>query len=919
MFRLRLSSGPRENHLHMMQRPHTLVALGAFLLAAPVGAQISFTGNASLLTGTYGNPSCVVDMNGDHLDDVVRFNGNTMTIAYQQAGGGFTQVNAATATVNPNWSLCVGDLDANGFNDVLIGNGSANSFLRANGDGTAYTEQYFSPYIFSQRTNMADIDNDGLLDAWSCHDVGLSKPYRNTGGGVMVEDQTLIQQTVTVGGNYATVFTDYDEDGDLDLYFSKCRSGAPLGDPQRINLLYRNNGNGTWTEVGAIAGVNDGAQSWIAVWEDFDNDGDFDAFIGNHSDANRFYRNNGNGTFTDVIGTTGINPSALGAWEANGADFDNDGWMDIFTEAGSGIWHNNGNGTFTLVSSPVTEGGIGDLNNDGYMDLHLGQNIYFNNGGTNHWVKFELQGIFSNKNGIGARLKLYGPWGVQTREVRSGNSFSHMSSLHAHFGLGAATQIDSLVVNWPSGVRTVIEGPAADQLNIVPEAACTLPAIEVGVVGNTTLCAGGSVQLDAPAGFSSYQWSNGSTAASLTVTQGGNYSVAAFDGNGCAALSNAVVVSVVTSEQPIISLGGEEVICQGSTVELTSSVSANAVWSNGATGATVSIGESGSYTVTADGACGSATSEPVTITVNPAAAVAIADDATIPTPGTADLTAIGDNVKWYTDEFGGAPIGTGNAWTTPFLNTTTTFWAEANSQYGGALQNGGKLDNSGGGGLPSTGSQSFFTAWEPFTIETVTVYAIGNGQRTVNLCDAAGTVLQTATFDLVEGTHVLTLNFSVPVGVDLSLRCPQQSLFRNNAGVAYPYPIGTLGELTNSGFGTTYYYYFYDWKVRTPMMECPAARDGATVNIGNVGVAEAKGTDLQVFPSPASTTVRVTGVRPGEIVSILDGQGRLALQGGASVADGMVTLDIERLAPGSYSVQLRGSERNVVRDLLIAR
>ena len=900
---------------HILRR--TLVLPLAALAYLHGTGQIAFTGNSSLLSGTYGNPSCVADMNGDHLDDVVRFNGNTMTIAYQQGNGSFVQVNAATATVSPNWSLAVGDLDGNGFNDVLIGNGSANSFLLANADGTAYTEQYFPPYIFSQRTNMADINNDGKLDAWSCHDVGLSKPYRNTGGGIMVEDQTLIQQTVTVGGNYATCFTDYDDDGDLDLYFSKCRSGAPVGDPQRVNLMYRNNGNGTWTEVGAAAGIGDGAQSWIAVWEDFDNDGDFDCFLGNHSDANRLYRNNGNGTFTDIIAGSGINPAALGAWEANAADFDNDGWIDIITEAGDGIWKNNGNGTFSFVSSPVSECGIGDLNNDGWMDLHLGQNIYFNNGGTNHWVKFELQGIFSNKNGIGARLKLYGPWGMQTREVRSANSFSHMSTLQAHFGLGAATTIDSLVVNWPSGVRTVLDGPAIDQLTIVPEAECTLAPIQVTANGNTTICSGGSVELSAPSGFASYQWSNGASASSITVAQSGNFSVAAFDANGCAALSNAVVVSLVTSEQPVITIMGDEVICQGTTVELMSSVGNNAVWSNGMTGASVQIGTSGTYTVTADGACGAATSEAVTISVNPAAAPAVADDVTIPVPGTADLLAIGDNVKWYADETGGAPIGTGNAWTTPFVGTTTTFWAETNAQYGGALQSGGKPDNSGGGGMPSTGSQSYFTTWEPFTLESVTVYAIGAGQRTVNLCDAAGTVLQTATFDMVDGMQVITLNFQVPVGVDLSLRCPQQNLFRNNAGVSYPYAIGDMGELTNSGFGTTYYYYFYDWKVRSALMECPAARDAATVFIGNVGVAEANATELSVFPSPANTTVRVEGVIEGERIALVDAAGKELL--GKNATARTVVLDVSSIAPGSYFVRITSPERNVVRELVIVR
>ena len=140
-----------------------------------------------------------------------------------------------------------------------------------------------------------------------------------------------------------------------------------------------------------------------------------------------------------------------------------------------------------------------------------------------------------------------------------------------------------------------------------------------------------------------------------------------------------------------------------------------------------------------------------------------------------------------------------SAWTTPFVNTTTTFWAEANANYGGDLQDGGKPDSLGGGGLPSSGSHSFFTSWEPFTVETVRVYAIGAGQRTVQLCDVNGTVLQSAVFDLVDGEQVITLNFNVPVGVDLSIRCPQHNLFRNNAGVAYPYAIGTLGQLTNSG------------------------------------------------------------------------------------------------------------------------
>ncbi|MBK8499365.1 MAG: VCBS repeat-containing protein [Flavobacteriales bacterium] len=157
--------------------------IAAASLPPPTTPVIAFTANSSQLTGTYGNPSCVVDMNGDHLDDVVPLQRQSAHHRLPAGRRWLLEQSFITATVNPNWSICAGDLDANGYNDLLLGNGSANSFLLANSDGSAYTEQYFSPYIFSQRTNMADINNDGMLDAWSCHDVGLSKPYRNTGAG----------------------------------------------------------------------------------------------------------------------------------------------------------------------------------------------------------------------------------------------------------------------------------------------------------------------------------------------------------------------------------------------------------------------------------------------------------------------------------------------------------------------------------------------------------------------------------------------------------------------------------------------------------------------------------------------------------------------------------------------------------------
>jgi hypothetical protein len=129
----------------------------------------------------------------------------------------------------------------------------------ANNNGTGFTEDARPEYIFSQRTTFADIDNDGFIDAFVCHDVDQSHPYRNDGTGYLTLDQTLIE-TLAEAGNLSAIWVDYDNDGHTDLYISKASGGAPAGSPRRINLLYRNNGDGTFSEVGEQANLNDDAK-----------------------------------------------------------------------------------------------------------------------------------------------------------------------------------------------------------------------------------------------------------------------------------------------------------------------------------------------------------------------------------------------------------------------------------------------------------------------------------------------------------------------------------------------------------------------------------------------------------------------------------------------------------------------------------
>ena len=350
--------------------------------------------------------------------------------------------------------------------------------MMANDDGTGFDQQLASPdatYIFSQRGNFIDINNDGNLDAFMCHDVQPNVFYINDGAGAGEFFQGGLGDYIE-GGNYGSIWTDYDNDGDMDLFIAKCRGG---GDPAAIDELHRNNGDGTFTNVIQEDMANH-HQSWSSAWGDYDNDGDMDVMIGassNEEGSHRLYENDGTGLFTNVTEGSGFDDEALPETIVHVThDFDNDGDLDIFN--GSGVMMlNNGDMTFTSLDVDPIEGAIGDLNNDGFLDIYTGRigqsRIYWNNDNGNNWIKINLKGVESNRNGIGARVEAYttvdGGTVKQIREVRSGDGFWYMNTLNTHFGFGATETIDKIVVKWPSGTVDTILNPDANAALLVVE------------------------------------------------------------------------------------------------------------------------------------------------------------------------------------------------------------------------------------------------------------------------------------------------------------------------------------------------------------------------------------------------------------------------------------------------------------------
>ena len=461
----------------------------------------------------------------------------------------FTDVTESAGLKGKCYSMGVaaGDYDNDGYVDLYVAGYNCNQLFHNNGDGTFtdVTEKAgvagIIPKVgkpWSVAAGWIDYNNDGHLDlfvanylsydlksATLCVDQGhpaycspvdfLGTPnilFRNNGDGTFtdVSEQSHISQYI--GKGMGLSFADYDNDGFTDIFVSN---------DTFQNYLLHNNGDGTFSEVGVLAGVAyNGFGNAVAGmgtdFRDIDNDGKPDIFeTAMFGEGFPIYHNLGDGQFEDVSGAAGLTryASHLTAWSAGVFDFDNDGLKDLFTSDSDildnsmelahrpyalqdGIFRNRGNLTFEDLSAkagasfsvPAAHRGaaFGDLNNDGKIDavvtvMNGSPEIMMNRTeNANHWILLNLVGTKSNRDGLGAKVKITTALGSQYNQATTAVGYNSSSDKRVHFGLGPATSIDRIEIAWPSGIKQVLTNVKANQILTVKETATDASRSGVG-------------------------------------------------------------------------------------------------------------------------------------------------------------------------------------------------------------------------------------------------------------------------------------------------------------------------------------------------------------------------------------------------------------------------------------------------------
>lgn len=500
---------------------------------------------------TSGNGAIIFDYDNDGWPDIYLPNGSTIEgfpdnkaptahLYHNNHDGTFTDVTAQAGLVHSGWGQggCVGDFDNDGYLDLLVTHWGQNTLYRNNGDGT-FTDVTAKARLKTARDewstgcSFVDYDRDGKVDIFLVRYVDFSydsvprpgqgrwcqwkginvmcgprglKPgvnalYHNNGDGTFADvSQKSGIRNATACYGFTSLTADFDHDGWPDIYVA-CDSTA--------SLLYHNNHDGTFAEIGKKAGVaynEDGSEQagmGLAAG-DFTHSGFQDIIKTNFSDDTpTLYRNRGENNFDDVTYSAGLGKikSWLG-WGVQFYDFDNSGWPGLLIANGhvypevdgkalgtsyrepKVAYYNLRDGTLANITaeagSALSEShsgrgmALGDLFNDGHQEALVNNmneppSLYYNTAPIQNWISLQLIGVKSNRAALGAVVTLEQGSEKHEKEVRSGDGYISQSDLRLHFGLGKSTRAEKIMIRWPSGLVETLSDLPANQYYVVRE------------------------------------------------------------------------------------------------------------------------------------------------------------------------------------------------------------------------------------------------------------------------------------------------------------------------------------------------------------------------------------------------------------------------------------------------------------------
>jgi hypothetical protein len=472
------------------------------------------------------NGAAWADVNGDGYLDLAVTRGGQPVQLFINNGHGHFQDEAAARGIDNGGLLAQGavfaDYNNDGSPDLYLLNDGANRLYRNDGTGhftdVAPLAGVTDADSIGTSASWGDYDNDGFLDLYVTNHsrcLGDSarhslqylpdKLYHNNGDGTFTDVTALLGDGATNGAGFEAAWFDYNGDGRPDLYLAN----DYLGQSPDANHLWRNDGasaGGEWhfSDVSSSSGTGYAMNTMGIAVGDYNRDLKLDLALSNIK-ASRLLRNNGDGTFTDVAGPAGMSrpdqrlDQKSVTWGAVFSDLDNDGWEDLYFAAGfleaypddvigpqhNELFVNAGNGKFLDLSAPSLADDVGqsrgvalaDFDRDGRVDVYVvnqagSPRLYRNVTpiGNRHWLEVDTIGTVSNRDGCGARLILTAGGVSMLREVFCGStSVSSGSDSTVHFGLGPATRVAQLVIEWPSGTRQVLRNLEADRLLKVTE------------------------------------------------------------------------------------------------------------------------------------------------------------------------------------------------------------------------------------------------------------------------------------------------------------------------------------------------------------------------------------------------------------------------------------------------------------------